>query len=366
MSTIYLVSGGCRSGKSGYAQRLCEYLSPTPIYLATSEVLEGDQDFASRVRKHQQDRGTEQWTTIEEPLSPSQHIEAMKGRVVLVDCCTLWLTNYMMKEGLFSLDNDNDDDSKDDNDNDKIAAVEANNNNVDDTEIVQDASERALKKIENEFDTLTQPWNCTFVLVSNELGSGTHAHDHTTRKFVDAQGWFNQYVAQRADAVFHMVCGQPSVVKWLPNGNKPTSLSHAVRTSTSTSHRGGITLHDAQQADLLDQYLSKRDIKMDPKGYFKFRLDTTKHIIFASYHSCIINDKGEFFDLEGNRLTCHGGSPTPIKTWECRTAKELTTEIVERWDMASTVLCVGHGGYIGREAQKAEAALYSGGTYRQD
>merc|ERR1712238_398420 len=103
----------------------------------------------------------------------------------------------MMKEGLFSLDNDdNDNDRKDDNDNDKIEATEANtNNNDDDTEIVQDASERALKKIENEFDTMTKPWNCTFVFVTNELGSGTHAHDHTTRKFVDAQGWFNQYVA---------------------------------------------------------------------------------------------------------------------------------------------------------------------------
>jgi len=363
MSTIYLVSGGCRSGKSGYAQSLCEYLSPTPIYLATSEVIDGDKDFASRVRKHQQDRGTEKWTTIEEPFHPSKHLEDMKGRVVLVDCCTLWLTNFMMKEGLFSLDNDDDTDSKDDNDNDNIATVVANNNNAD-TEIVQDASERALKKIEEEFDAMTKPWNCTFVFVTNELGSGTHAHDHTTRKFVDAQGWFNQYVAKRADAVFHMVCGQPNIVKWLPNGNKPTSLSNAVRTSNSS--RGGVSLHDAQRADLLDHYLSKRDIKMDPKGYFKFRIDTTKNIIFASYHSCIINDKGEFFDLEGNRLTCHGGSPEPVKTWECRTAKELTTELLERWEMASKVLCVGHGGYIGREAQKAEHALYSGGIYRQD
>jgi len=341
MVAIYLVSGGARSGKSGYAQSLCEYLSSEPIYLATSEVFDNDKDFAKRVQKHQQERG-DQWTTIEEPLEPSKHLEKMKGKVVLVDCCTLWLTNYMMKEGLFSLDEKNDDDkTKDDG-------------------LVQDASERALRKIEEEFDKLTKPWNCTFVIVTNEIGSGTHAHDHTTRKFVDAQGWFNQYVAKRADAVVHMVCGTPNIIKGPMS--KP-SLSNAVRGSAGLALP---TLEEAQRADMLDHYLSKRDITMDPKGYFKFKIDTDKKVIFASYHSCIMNDKGEFFDLEGNKLTCHGRSPEPLKTWECRTAKELTTEILERWDMAAKVMTIGHGGYVGREAQKAEDALYSGKIYRQD
>ena len=207
---------------------------------------------------------------------------------------------------------------------------------------------------------MTKPWNCTYVIVTNEVGSGTHAPDHMTRKFVDAQGWFNQYVAKKAEVVIHMVCGTPNIIKGPLS--KP-SLSTAVFAS------GGLaspTIHEAKRADMLDHYLSKRDIAMDPKGYFKFKIDTEKKIIFASYHSCIINEKGEFFDLEGNRLTCHGRSPEPIKTWECRTAKELTTEILEKWEMAAKVLCIGHGGYVGREAQKAEDALYSGRTYRQD
>jgi len=211
-----------------------------------------------------------------------------------------------------------------------------------------------------QFDKLTQPWNCTFVVVTNELGSGTHAHDHTTRKFVDAQGWFNQYVAKKAEAVIHMVCGTPNIIKGPLS--KP-SLSNAVRSSAGLASP---TLEEAQKADMLDHYLSKRDIAMDPKGYFKFKIDTEKKVIFASYHSCIMNDKGEFFDLEGNKLTCHGRSPEPLKTWECRTAKELTTQILEQWEMADKVMTIGHGGYVGREAQKAEAALYSGKTYRQD
>ena len=135
MSTVYLVSGGARSGKSGYAQNLCEYLSPDPIYLATSKVFDNDDDFAKRVLKHKEDRG-DQWSTIEEPLEPSKHLEKMKGRVVLVDCCTLWLTNYMMQEGLFSLDK-TDDDSK-----------------TKENGVVQDASERALRKVEEEVRTV--------------------------------------------------------------------------------------------------------------------------------------------------------------------------------------------------------------------
>lgn len=131
MSTIYLVSGGARSGKSGYAQGLCEYLSPDPIYLATSKVFDNDGDFAKRVAKHQNDRG-DQWTTIEEHLEPSKHLDKMKGRVVLVDCCTLWLTNYMMDEGLFSL------------------AEKSADDTVKDNGSVQDASERALRRIEAE------------------------------------------------------------------------------------------------------------------------------------------------------------------------------------------------------------------------
>ena len=130
MVAIYLVSGGARSGKSGYAQNLCEYLSPEPIYLATSDVPINDKDFAKRVVKHQQERG-DQWTTIEEPLEPSKHLEKMKGRVVLVDCCTLWLTNYMVQEGLFALDG-------------KVDEMTGTDS------LVQDASERALRKIEEE------------------------------------------------------------------------------------------------------------------------------------------------------------------------------------------------------------------------
>ncbi|KAL3910707.1 MAG: hypothetical protein SGILL_007589 [Bacillariaceae sp.] len=344
MSTIYLITGGARSGKSSYAQQLCESLSSSPIYLATAPNVDDDPDFQDRIAKHQQDRGNDKWTTIEETLHPSKYhtvnekgeaceLGRFRGKVVLIDCVTLWLTNFMMEEGLFNLSGD----SKEEKDS------------------VQASSERALAKLQQEFDALTQPWNCTFVVVTNELGSGTHGEHLATRKFVDAQGWMNQYVAKRAKSVIHMVSGCPNVLK--EHGTKEMKSS------------GGLPVPNSQQqreAFMLDQFLSKRSMAMDKNGYFKVKVDTEKLVIRVSFHSCIVNDKGEFFDLQGNRLTCHGGSPEPLKVWECRTAKEATHEILEQWEPGKDLLCIGHAGYLGREVQKAEHALYRGIKYQQD
>jgi adenosylcobinamide kinase/adenosylcobinamide-phosphate guanylyltransferase len=360
MSTVYLVTGGARSGKSSYAEELCQRLSPNPIYLATSQVYGKDVDFANRILKHQQTREGKSWTTIEEPLRPSKCIQQMVGNVVLVDCLTLWLTNWMMEEGVFTLKNGNDDDRED---NGNTASTKASIDDDDSSKKAtqqREASERALMKVQEEFDTLTSPWNCVYVFVTNELGSGTHAHDHVTRKFVDAQGWLNQYVAKRATKVIHMVCGCPTIIK--------ETMGDPKSSSSSSSSLHSIPTHEqAQTAAMLDEYLSKRGLEMDKKGYFLVKVDRNKQLIRVSFHSCIVNEKGEFFDLDGNKLTCDStNSPEPIKVWECRTAKEMTMQVLEQWMPAKELVSVGHAGYLGREVQKAETALYNGTYFQQD
>lgn len=331
-ATIYLITGGCRSGKSGYAQSLCEKLCEKPIYLATSSAAVRDDDFEQRIQRHQADRGPA-WTTIEEPLTPSKHAETFKGRAIMVDCLTLWLTNYFMEEGVFSLD---DDKEKDD------AAAKSANSTA--------AADRALTALKQEIDTLTKQWDATFFFVTNEVGSGTHAHDSVTRKFVDAQGWINQHVAAKAHRVVHMVSGIPNVIKdfepRVPPTNRPSKEKR-------------------DEAFMVDKILSTRGLAMDAKGYFLVKLDGG--MIVSTFHSCVLNDKGEVCDLEGKKIPCDGTNrPVPMKKWECRTAKELTTEIFERWDHAKDVLTVGHAAYIGREAQRAEQCLYAGDRFQQD
>jgi adenosylcobinamide kinase/adenosylcobinamide-phosphate guanylyltransferase len=334
-ATIYLVTGGARSGKSSYAEGLCKRLSANPIYLATasSKFRNGDEDFSQRVQKHRRDRQNSgcDWTTIEEALQPSLHADQFSGQVVLVDCLTLWLTNYLLEEGAFSM----------------ISSEDEENNNSNDKEVTA-AVDRALTNIKQEFDKLTQPYNITFVVVTNEVGSGTHATAHLTRKFVDAQGWFNQFVARKAHQVIHMVSGVPNLIK-----NDLTKTVADLQERTEEAHR-------------LDRHLSARGLPMDAKGYFMIKL--IDGLIVANFHSCILNDQGEVCDLNGNKIKCCSGkSPEPMKVWKCRTAKELTTEIFERWDnIAKVQLSVGHAAYIGREAQKAEHALHSGTKYQQD
>ena len=52
---ILLITGGQRSGKSQYAERLALSLSEHPVYLATAHIW--DDEFRQRVLIHQQRRG---------------------------------------------------------------------------------------------------------------------------------------------------------------------------------------------------------------------------------------------------------------------------------------------------------------------
>ena len=291
-------------------------------------VLLPDDDMKDRVRRHQDDRG-EAWTTIEEPLRPSSHLESMEARAVLVDCLTLWLTNHMLDAGAFSLDG---------------SAVSK--------EKTAAAAGRALDAVKAEVDRLSGQWNTTFVFVTNEIGSGGHADTAFGRSFADHQGWLNQYVASRAERVVHMVAGCPSVVRRKPSDGRGTSCD--------------TTDDDRDEAAMLDRFMSSRALEMDGKGYFMMKLEEKR--IVCDFYSCITNDKGEICDLEGNKIRCCDGKVRePMKTWRARTAKELTTQVFERWeDVAKLDLSLGHAAYIGREAQRAEQCLYSGRKYQQD
>lgn len=110
---------------------------------------------------------------------------------------------------------------------------------------------------------------------------------------------------------------------------------------------------------------------MDSKGYFMIKTDPTQAHIVIDFHSSILNDKGEVCDLQGNKISCDGGSnrPGPMKSWRCRTAKEATMEIFEKWPDANQMeFTLGHVAYIGREVQKAQDSLYHRGfgSYQQD
>ena len=166
---IYYITGGQRSGKSSFGQKLALSLSDNPVYLATSRHWDGE--YEKRIDRHKADRD-ERWTNVEE----EKHIGKLEfdQRVVLVDCVTLWLTNFFV-------------DTK---------------NNVD----------QSLQLAKSEFDALTTQ-NSDFIFISNEIGMGTHAHTEIGRKFTDLQGWMNQFIAEKSDQAWLMVSGIPMKLK---------------------------------------------------------------------------------------------------------------------------------------------------------
>lgn len=170
MKRIILITGGERSGKSTYAERLALDLCSTPVYMATAHPW--DDEFRERIRRHQERRGP-QWTNIEEERWLSHHDVA--GRVVLIDCLTLWATNFFFEnEGL------------------PIDVI--------------------LEMLKKEFDRLTSQ-EATFIFVTNEIGMGGVSANAVQRRFTDLMGWLNQYVAQQADEVVLMVSGIAVKVK---------------------------------------------------------------------------------------------------------------------------------------------------------
>lgn len=169
MKKIILITGGQRSGKSNKAEELALSLSSNPIYVATAHIW--DDEFRERVRKHQERRGP-QWTNIEEELYLSCH--DLSGRVAVIDCVTLWLTNFFY----------------------------ANDSDVN----------KSLEAAKAEFDAFTQH-DATYIFVTNEIGSGGVSENALQRKFTDLQGWMNQYIASKADEVIWMVSGIPVKIK---------------------------------------------------------------------------------------------------------------------------------------------------------
>ena len=161
--TVVLVLGGAGSGKSRFAESLCQI---PRSYIATAQGF--DDEMRERIVKHRNDRGGD-WATLEAPLDLVAPLKTAKGDV-LVDCLTLWLTNLVMAE-------------KD---------VDAE-----------------IEKLLGALKMSTQK----IVIVSNELGLGLVPEHGLSRRFRDQHGLMNQRVAEVASCVAFVVAGIPQIIK---------------------------------------------------------------------------------------------------------------------------------------------------------
>lgn len=165
---LTLVLGGARSGKSRYAENLVE-AEGGGIYIATAQAW--DSEMTERIATHRARRG-DLWETLEAPtdLVGALSSKTCRGKAVLVDCLTLWLSNLMMGHS----------------------------------------------DIEREVAMLTAmlpKLDARVVFVSNEVGLGIVPENAMARQFRDHAGNTHQRIAKIADRVVFVAAGLPMTMK---------------------------------------------------------------------------------------------------------------------------------------------------------
>jgi len=180
---LTLILGGARSGKSRYAQSLCDR-SAHVVYIATARAdeVDADHEMRERVARHRADRPAN-WRTVEEPLDlPRAVREAPVEATLLIDCVTLWVSNLMSEHRKQS-----------------TAAQE----------------KMILAQVDDLILTsrLRSEGAGEIIVVSNEVGGGLTPEHPVGRAFRDLQGFANQRLAQAADKVVFIVAGLPLSLK---------------------------------------------------------------------------------------------------------------------------------------------------------
>lgn len=117
----------------------------------------------------------------------------------------------------------------------------------------------------------------------------------------------------------------------------------------------------------IDEMLSKRDLNLDPGGYFIIYLDREGGVICAKHFTNVINEQGLAVDPDtGKVIPAKGKVQRTAETlFTGRTAKELSVKIFEETQPCPVTL-FDHAAYLGREFMRAQVALMTGQEYVQD
>ena len=171
-----LIVGGQRSGKSRHAEALAQaWLRAAPGRHVTvvATALAADDEMRARIEHHRQTRPPA-FATVEAPLALAQALreQAAPGRLLIVDCLTLWLTNWLMPAS---------------------GAPDASGWQTEQAQLV------------SVLRDLASP----VVFVSNEVGWGIVPMSREVRGYVDELGRLNQTVTRCCSKLTLMVAGQP-------------------------------------------------------------------------------------------------------------------------------------------------------------
>ena len=181
------ILGGQKSGKSRRAELLARnWLGTSPqhraVLLATGQPW--DDEMRERIARHQRDRAERVpgLATAEVPLYLADAIRTYSraDTLLVVDCLTLWLTNWLMP--------------------------------AEESQSKQALAYASRAQVAMLFDAIKEAPG-PVVLVGNEIGLGVIPMGREVRAFVDALGRLNQDVAAVCERVTLMAAGLPLRLK---------------------------------------------------------------------------------------------------------------------------------------------------------
>ena len=178
---LIMVTGGSRSGKSEFAEKLVRKLGEKCAYIATALVC--DEEMRLRVIKHKKRREDDFWVNYEVPFDAHKVFEDLKSvDIVLFDCITIYITNILY------------------NDSEELNITEK-------YDFVVEKIKQLLHSAKSSGKTV--------VFVTNELGSGIVPFEPELRGFRDLAGLANQIIAEKSDDVYVVIAGIPVELKAL-------------------------------------------------------------------------------------------------------------------------------------------------------
>lgn len=185
MGKLILITGGARSGKSTFAEKMAASISDKVLYIATAIAF--DAEMQERIEKHKKSR-PQSWHTHEGYRDLDKVIKAASTyKVILLDCVTVMLTNLLWEYPGMDFETPS-----------------------------QELINKAEEYVRSEFDKLlkaSQDYEGSLIMVTNELGCGIVPETPIARSFRDIAGRINQQIAAHCHEVYLTVCGIPVQIK---------------------------------------------------------------------------------------------------------------------------------------------------------
>ncbi|GGC75563.1 adenosylcobinamide kinase/adenosylcobinamide phosphate guanyltransferase [Thalassobacillus devorans] len=173
---LTFISGGARSGKSSFAEKLAlesyhKHKDGNLYYFATS--VPSDEEMEARIARHRGDRG-EEWQTIEASLHVKDRLcDLPTESTVLIDCLTVWLSNRLY--------------------------------------IGQAGWETIMQEVSGWIQT-AQARQLNLYIVSNDVNEGIPSSVDSVASYTCMLEKLHQYIISSAEKVYQVIAGLP--VKW--------------------------------------------------------------------------------------------------------------------------------------------------------